>query len=127
MNPEVLKRKAANVVQEGDADGPKKKIANVWGVPNFLPEDSQEDQASIQKHKAFLKKQSKMKDVKRDQDRIKGRMDKTFADRRQLIVTERKLVQDVKEEYPLLFNEIGVGIIKELHVVRCQFCCICIL
>ena len=80
-----------------------KKIQNIWGVNNFLPE-SQEDQVSIAKHKEFLKRQSQLKSQKQDIERISNRMSKTFADRRQLIVVERKTVGEIKVEYPLLFN-----------------------
>ena len=79
---------------------------NVWGVPNFLPEnDLEDDDTSLEKFIEWMKKQSRLDASKQDTAGILLRMQKTFAKRRSLVVTEGVNIVAVKETYPLLFND----------------------
>ena len=53
--------------------------------------------------------QSKLKEDRRDAEKIKRRMDSTFPDRRQAIVVKGLPLTAIKEMYPLLFSEREVG------------------
>ena len=83
---------------------PKKR--NVWGVPNFLPDQEPgEDDTSIAAHTSWLRSQSRLDQAQQDRNGVGYRLDLTFADRRQLIVTNGAGVAEIKEKYPILFSE----------------------
>ena len=85
------------------------------GVKNYLPPTEQsEDANSIESHRNMMTSESKKK--RQDIAKINHLMNITFADRRRKVV-EGWSVADLKLEYPCLFNEDEVRMIKTLKLL----------
>ena len=96
--PEVVARKRTKV--EKNKDLPSKSPL-MWGLAKYLPgRQSSEDDQSIAMHLEWLKNESKK--VSYNADAIKARMDITFGDRRELIVTQGAPIKQIIETYPAL-------------------------
>lgn len=101
--PEVQARKRVKKNTPSDTTG-NQSSSKSWGLPNYLPKREEgEDDMSVKKHTEFLKVEKQKK--KPNYERVCMLMQKTFADRRQFIVTGNETILAVQQEYPWLFQE----------------------
>lgn len=76
---------------------------NVWGVKNFLPNAEEgEDERTISLHVEKMKEQFVNHPYKRKNSIIEIAMKKTFATRRNMIISGTKSVADIIDEFPML-------------------------
>lgn len=126
--PNVLAKKAAtsarglkqvrsdSVSADGTASNSTKVAQHLIGVKNYLPENlPSEDDSSHQRHIEVLKLEEN-KEI-RDINKINQCMKLTFPQRRQKIVTESISLSEVKEMYPILFDETEVSLYAIMHVL----------
>ena len=91
-----------------------KKACRAWGIPNYLPDCCEgEDEASQEIHVTRLVEQSKLSELKQNAATVQLSMNKTFADRQQLIVHGMARMADVLQKYPILSTE------KEVSDLKC--------
>ena len=62
-----------------------------------------------------LQRQSDLRPDKQDKKVIATSMKQTFSDRREFIVTGNAKIAEIKEKYPLLFNDSEVSTIQFLY------------
>lgn len=81
----------------------QKKEENIVDTSIKLEKESvtQEDEVAINEHKKWMISESKKKH--KNEDQVEIFLNLTFEDRRQMI-RMKKLVKEIKEEYPLLFS-----------------------
>jgi hypothetical protein len=78
--------------------------ASLYGIVNYLPtRPSGETDQTIGALKKILVDESRR--VKKNVARIQSLMDQTFADRRKLIVVENATIEQLRTEFPCLFEE----------------------
>ena len=97
------RRKAGN----GEASLAKKSRASIaWGVKNYLPKRLEgEDDISIESHVNRMIDMSRLHKDRRQKHIIDMLMEKTFPERRRMLVEELVKVPEMKLKYPLLFTE----------------------
>ena len=92
------KRKNEDELQ---VDVVKKK--DVWGVPNFLPSrEAGEDDHSIEHHINRLKDQATMNVAKRNKEIINISLQKTYPERRKMLILEMRRIGDIMDIFPIL-------------------------
>lgn len=130
--PNVLAKKAAtsvlrlkrvrsdSVSAAGTASNSAMVAHPLFGVKNYLPENfPSEDDSSHQRHIKVLKLEENKKI--RDVNKISQCMMLTFPQRRQKIVTESVSLFEVKEMYPILFDETEVSLCLCIYQYRWMY------
>lgn len=82
----------------------RRPATSQWGMKNYLPSrDLSEEDVSIATHQKWLvaEKRKRQPDFKM----VQCCMDKTLADRRKCIVSEKPPLSEIKAQYPWLFDE----------------------
>lgn len=91
---------------------PKKSAAaRVWGVENYLPKRIEgEDDVSIEAHVKRMVDISRLHTDRRQKNIVDLLMNKTFPERRSMIVERLVKIPEMKLQYPLLFadNEVKI-------------------
>ena len=92
-------------VESADHTNPteSQNATNVWGVKGFLPDiDPGEDERSIQNHIQFLQSQFKLRKDRQIETEINLRMEKTFAERRKMLINNMDSIQSITSLFPFL-------------------------
>lgn len=85
--------------------------ARAWGVDNYLPKRIEgEDDASIENHTKRMIDMSRLHKDRRPKNVVDLLMQKTFPERRSMVVEGLVKVPEMKQQYPLLFAENEVNI-----------------
>lgn len=80
---------------------------NQWGVKNYAPDRPvEDDDESIRNHTDWMKTEARK--TKQNLTKINLLLNKTFADRRKLILLNMATAGEVKEKFPCLFNKTEV-------------------
>jgi len=93
---------AATIMKRKETNLSNCKTTPAFGLPNYLPENSTEDETSLNLHKALMKKE--VNRVNCSPRKMQASMEATFADRRQLIVSKERPLVEIRTEYPALFK-----------------------
>ena len=94
----------------------------MYGIKNYLPARPKgEDDNTIKEHVKTLKAEARKE--RQDIRLIEELMDLTMAERREGIVNNHWTIQQIKEEYPCLFNkdEVSLLCIKFLKAYYSQY------
>lgn len=105
VEEKIRRASAEGVKSKSGEDGAQKlpKTTPAYGAKNYLPKrPMSEDDESIQKHIDFMKKEAKARN--RNFRAVETCMDLTFSDRREFIINGNKTVEEVRLQYPLLFD-----------------------
>ena len=125
--PEILEKKCVYGKRKGEeTPGPdRKKINQAWGIPNFNPPMPEgEDDKTMGKHSETLKAQSALSKERQNKEMVKMLMEKTFPDRRNMLINQFKHIREILEKYPLLCNTDQVNVCnltKKIYI--CYFFC----
>lgn len=120
VEEKIRKVSAEAVKSKSREDGAQKlqKTTPAYGAKNYMPKRPvSEDDESIQKHIDFMKKEAKARS--RNVRAVETCMDLTLSDRREFIINGNKTVEEVRLQYPLLFNAhqvIQMLIIDCIHI-----------
>lgn len=98
-------REANNSTVEGEKDRRSIACRGVKIYRSLRPEC--EDDASIASHLKIMKNESKKR--KKDYSLVSTAMHQTFADRRSYLIDTSPTVEDLKAEYPCLFDAYEVS------------------
>ena len=106
-----MKRKRAEIMDRNKES--KKPKTNVWGLPNFLPDDKEgEDERPLSMYKQRMRDEYKKLPNNRKQSTIDTAMEKTFSKRRDEIVLQRLAVGDLCDDYPALKDAVEVSFLR---------------
>ena len=83
-----------------------KRIKLSYGVPNYLPPIADgEDDETMAIHVSFLKRQARLDPSLQEHEKVASKMEKTFPQRRDLIVMREASVAEMRDNYPILFSK----------------------
>lgn len=97
----MARRRASEVT-----NAPIVKKSDPFGILNFLPERKEgEDEESIAHYHEVVVEQGRLLVEKRDKGLLEVAMERTFSERRKMIVTDQERLETVILRYPVLTDE----------------------
>ena len=113
QHPDVMSRKRKHASNKPNLN---KSKSYMFGVTGYCPPTVPgEDETSFNSHINTINQQSRMVKSKRNLVKLNNAMDKSFSKRRQELVSgELNKITQLREKYPVLFEEIEVIIFSLL-------------